>query len=193
MGRTRKMSDVTLILGQIERGNTAASAQLLPLVYRELRALASFRLEQEPSGQTLQPTALVHEAYVRLVNSDAEYQWSSRGHFFGAAAEAMRRILIDRARQKRSLKAGANFSRVELCDIQESTDTASIDLLALDDALSRLEAFDSRKAKLVNLRFFAGLTTAEAAGVLGVSVSTAENDWAYARCWLRLEILGDAE
>ncbi len=182
------MNDVTQLISQIDDGNRAASDQLLPLVYNELRALAAARLQHEPSGQTLQPTALVHEAYLRLVSCPVQPKWNSRAHFFGAAAEAMRRILIDRARQKKSLKAGGLFFQADLTDPPSSPETCPVDLLALDEALARLESRDARKAQLVKLRFFAGMTTAEAADVLGVSVSTAENDWAYARCWLRLEM-----
>jgi RNA polymerase sigma factor (TIGR02999 family) len=181
------MSNVTQILSKIESGDPAAAEQLLPLVYQELRTLAAAKLAHEKPGQTLQATALVHEAYLRLVDVDKAQQWDGRGHFFAAAAEAMRRILIERARQKASLKGGGGRQRIEL----ESADPhvlpmACADVLGLDDAIHRLEKEHPRKAQVVKLRFFTGLTTAEAANVLGVSVSTAENDWAYARCWLRL-------
>jgi RNA polymerase sigma factor (TIGR02999 family) len=184
------MSDVTEILSRIDRGDTADSGDLLPLIYAELRALAATRLAQEASSVTLQPTALVHEAWMRLRSGDPGATWNSRGHFFGAAAEAMRRILIERARQKRTLKRGGRRNQVTLTEPESKAVTEQVDLLALDEALSKLQLRDPRKAELVKLRFFAGMTIAEAAGVLGVSVSTAENDWAYARCWLRLEMEG---
>jgi len=182
------MSEVTRILSAIEQGDPQAADQLLPLVYDELRKLAAQRLVNEKPGQTLQATALVHEAYLRLVDSELIQQWSSRGHFFAAAAEAMRRILIDRARHKRTLKAGGDRHRQELPDIAAPSAEPEIDLLALDEALQKLEKQDQRKAKLVKLRFFARLTIEQAAQVLGIATSTAQNDWAYARYWLRLEI-----
>ena len=184
------MSDVTEILSRIDRGESGDSSDLLPLIYTELRALAASRLAQEASSVTLQPTALVHEAWLRLRSGDPAATWSSRSHFFGAAAEAMRRILIERARQKRTIKRGGGRHRVTLADPESKVVTEQVDLLALDEALSKLQLRDPRKAELVKLRFFAGMTIAEAAGVLGVSISTAENDWAYARCWLRLEMGG---
>ena len=186
------MSDVTEILQRMESGDAASSAELLPLVYNELRLLAAARLMQEPSGQTLQPTALVHEAYVRLVGARSEQQWNSRGHFFNAAAEAMRRILVERARQKASIKGGGGKNRVELIDLEKHPEMHLIDLIALDDALQKLQARDPRKAELVKLRFFAGLTNQDAARVLGISTSTADNDWTYAKCWLRLEMTGES-
>jgi RNA polymerase sigma factor (TIGR02999 family) len=182
------MTEITRILSAIEAGEPQAAAQLLPLVYEELRALAAQRLVHEKPGQTFQATALVHEAYLRLVDSEKIQQWNSRGHFFAAAAEAMRRILIDRARHKRSLKAGGDRQRQELSDIAAPTDEPEFDLLALDEALQKLENQDERRAKLVKLRFFARLTIEQAAQVLGIATSTAQNDWAYARYWLRLEI-----
>jgi RNA polymerase sigma factor (TIGR02999 family) len=187
------MSEVTRILSAIEQGDPHAAAQLLPLIYDELRRLAAQKLAQEKPGQTLQATALVHEAYLRLVSSgDApapgEQRWDGRGHFFAAAAEAMRRILIDRARHKNSRKAGGGRRRVDLNEIELTLDEPDLELLALDDALRELERKDPRKAEVVKLRFFAGLTTAQAAAALGVSTSTAENDWAYARSWLRLRM-----
>jgi RNA polymerase sigma factor (TIGR02999 family) len=187
------MHEVTRILGAIEQGDPHAADRLLPLVYEELRRLAAQKLAREAPGQTLQATALVHEAYLRLaVSGDAsaprEPQWHSRGHFFAAAAEAMRRILVERARHKRSRKAGGGFRRVELDDIALPVEDADDDLLALHDALERSEQKDHRKADLVKLRFFAGLTNAQAAAALGISASTADNDWAYARCWLRVEM-----
>jgi RNA polymerase sigma factor (TIGR02999 family) len=184
------MSEVTRMLNAIEQGEPQAAEQLLPLVYDELRRLAAQRMAHETPGQTLQATALVHEAYLRLVDDKQARQWNSRGHFFAAAAEAMRRILIERARHKHSLKAGGDLRRQELADFQTVDAGPDIDLLALDEALTKLEHQDRRKAELVKLRFFAGLTIDEAAQALGISTSTADNDWAYARCWLRLEMQG---
>jgi RNA polymerase sigma factor (TIGR02999 family) len=185
------MNDVTRVLCAIEGGDQQAAEQLLPLVYDELRRLAAQKMAHETKGQTLEATALVHEAYLRLVDVEQVQQWNSRGHFFAAAAEAMRRILVERARHKRTLKAGGEYRRQELDDIQPATDDLGVDLLALNDALDKLERHDRRQAELVKLRFFAGLTIEQAAAALGVSTSTADNDWAYARCWLRLE-MGEA-
>jgi RNA polymerase sigma factor (TIGR02999 family) len=185
------MSDVTRILSAIDRGDQQATEQLLPLVYDELRRLAAGKMAQEAPGQTLQATALVHEAYLRLVDSDQAQRWNSRGHFFAAAAEAMRRILVERVRHKRSLKAGGDRRRQDLPDIEMADDAPHLDLLALHEALEKLEKQDKRRAELVKLRFFTGLTIAEAAQVLGISPSTADNDWAYARSWLRLQIEED--
>ena len=182
------MSEVTRILSAIEQGDPVAAEQLLPLVYDELRTLAAVRLADEKPGQTLQATALVHEAYVRLVGSASNQTWDGRSHFFAAAAEAMRRILIDRARHKNSRKAGGGRRRVDLNEIELTLDEPDLELLALDDALRELERKDPRKAEVVKLRFFAGFTTAQAAVALDVSTSTAENDWAYARSWLRLRM-----
>jgi RNA polymerase sigma factor (TIGR02999 family) len=190
------MSEVTRILSAIEQGDSHATEQLLPLVYDELRRLAAQKLAREAPGQTLQATALVHEAYVRLVESErrgSSPSWNSRGHFFAAAAEAMRRILVERARHKASLKAGGDRRREALDDIEPAIAEPDIDILTLNDALAKLEATDPRKAELVKLRFFVGLTIEEAAQALGVSTSTADNDWAYARCWLRLEIEGASQ
>ena len=185
------MTDVTRILSQIEHGNTAASDQLLPLVYDELRRLARMKLSQEKPGQTLQATALVHEAFVRLVDQESPQEWDSQRHFFAAAAEAMRRILIDRARQKQSLKGGGEFERIELSSVEPSVlPIACDDILGLDEAIQKLAQKDARKAQLVKLRFFAGLTVAQAAKALDISTTTAENDWTYARSWLRLEMGG---
>jgi RNA polymerase sigma factor (TIGR02999 family) len=164
------------------------SEELLGLVYRDLRSLAAQRLSREPSGQTLQATALVHEVYLRLTSNSKVQHWNGKHHFFGAAAEAMRRILIERARRRASQKAGGNFSRVPLTDTTAAESLAPEELLDLDVALQKLEKVDPRKARIVQLRFFVGLTNEEAADVLGISVSTAENDWAYARCWLRVEM-----
>jgi RNA polymerase sigma factor (TIGR02999 family) len=189
------MSEVTRVLSAIEQGDPHAAAQLLPLVYDELRQLAAGKLAHEQPGQTLQATALVHEAYLRLVASpgresgNSKQDWNGRGHFFAAAAEAMRRILIDRARHKQTKKAGGGRRRLDLVDIEPALEDADGDrLLALDEALRQLEAEDPRKAELVKLRFFAGLTGEQAAAALGVSTSTADKDWAYARSWLRVAI-----
>ena len=182
------MNDVTAILEKIEKGEASASEELIPLVYSELRAMASAQLAHEKPGQTLQATGLVHEAYMRLVHGQAQ-QWNSRGHFFTAAAEAMRRILIDRARRKNSLKAGGNFKRIELPDVASTDHDDPMDLIALDEALRKLESKDARKAQLVKLRFFAGLTNKQAAEALNIASSTADADWAYAKCWLRAEML----
>ena len=184
------MADVTQILAAIEQGDRHAPEQLLPLVYDELRKLAAEKLAHEQPGQTLQATALVHEAYLRLVGGKQTNDWDGRRHFFAAAAEAMRRILIDRARHKLTKKAGGGRRRLDLDDIEPALDDEenADRLLALDEALRQLEAEDPRKAELVKLRFFAGLTTEQAAAALCVSTSTAEKDWAYARSWLRVAI-----
>ena len=185
------MTDVTRILSAIEEGNGAATDELLPLVYEELRALAALKLSGERPGQTLQATALVHEAYLRLVQAEGT-QWKNHRQFFHAAAEAMRRILIDRAREKKSLKRGGAQRRVELDEawVRDHDPSQPIDLLALDEALQKLLQEDQRKADLVKLRYFAGLTIPQAAEVLGISHATAERDWDYARSWLRVEIEG---
>jgi RNA polymerase sigma factor (TIGR02999 family) len=185
------MTEITRIFARIESGDPAASEALLPLVYDELRKLAAQKLAHERAPQTLQATALVHEAYIRLVDGSESRHWDGRGHFFAAAAEAMRRILVERARRRKSLKRGGDRQRVELDDVEIELPTPAIDLVALDEALTKLEAHDPRKAELIKLRFFAGLTIPEAAAILGISTSTADNDWAYARCWLRLEMLGE--
>jgi RNA polymerase sigma factor (TIGR02999 family) len=182
------MPDVTRLLDAAAGGDPRAAAELLPLVYDELRKLAAARLADERPGQTLQPTALVHEAYLRLVGQDGDSHWKGRGHFFAAAAEAMRRILIESARHKQSRKAGGGLRRVDLDAAAPSVAGIDIDLIALDAALEKLERKDPRKAQLVKLRFFAGLTVDQAAQVLSISPSTADEDWAYARAWLKLEI-----
>jgi RNA polymerase sigma factor (TIGR02999 family) len=186
------MSEVTRVLSALAQGDPRASEQLLPLVYDELRRLAARRMAQESPGQTLEATALVHEAYLRLVDAEQLPEWNSKGHFFAAAAEAMRRILVERARHKRCQKAGGGAQRQELDEVELTVAGPDLDLLALNEALEKLERQDPRKAELVKLRFFAGLTIEEAAAALGVSTSTADNDWAYARCWLRLEMEGPA-
>jgi RNA polymerase sigma factor (TIGR02999 family) len=183
------MSEVTRILSAIEQGDPQAAEQLLPLVYGELRQLATQRLAQEKPGQTLEATALVHEAYLRLVGGEQPQDWTGRRHFFAAAAEAMRRILIDRARHKQTRKAGGGRHRLDLDAIEPALEEENGDrVLALDEALRQLQAEDPRKGELVKLRFFAGLTAEQAAATLGVSISTAEKDWAYARSWLRVAI-----
>lgn len=161
---------------------------LLPLVYDELRRLAAVRLNCEQPDQTLQATALVHEAYLRLLGGNRNQKWNSRGHFFAAAAEAMRRILVERARRRRSIKAGGQLRRQQLGDVDEVSSTPKVDLLALHEALKKLEQKDLRKAELVKLRFFAGFTNQQAAETLGISISTANNEWAYAKSWLRVEM-----
>jgi len=182
------MTGVTQILASIERGNPHAAEQLLPLVYDELRKLAAAKLANEKPGQTLQATALVHDAYIRLVDVEQAQQWDSRGHFFAAAAEAMRRILVEAARRKARARHGGEVHRVELDPDLISPPDHRGDLLALDEALKRLEQADDRKASLVKLRYFAGLTMPEAAKVFGVSLATAERDWRYARVWLLREL-----
>jgi RNA polymerase sigma factor (TIGR02999 family) len=182
------MSDVTQILSEIEHGDPAAAERLLPLVYDELRKLANAKLANEKPGQTLQATALVHEAYIRLVNVEERQQWNGRYHFFAAAAEAMRRILVEQARSKQRIKHGGEWKRVDLDSGCSVTDPALVDLVALDDALSALTAHEPVKADLVKLRFFAGLTMSEAAAVLGISLATAERYWTFARSWLYAEL-----
>jgi RNA polymerase sigma factor (TIGR02999 family) len=181
------MNDVTRILSSMEQGDPKAAEGLLPLVYDELRRLAAQRLAQEKPGQTLQATALVHEAYVRLVGDDAR-SWNSRGHFFAAAAEAMRRILVDAARRKNRIRHGGGHKRVELDEACPLSEAPSDDLLALDEALTRLAAREPVRAELIQLRFFAGLTMAEAARVLGISLATAERYWTFSRAWLYAEV-----
>ena len=178
------MSEVTRILSAIEQGDPHAAAELLPLVYDELRQLAAQRLTQEKPGQTLQATALVHEAYLRLVGGEEAQHWNSRGHFLAAAAEAMRRILVEGARRKKRLRHGGALRRVDLDASCLVTPDPADDLEALDEALARLEAVDPLAARLVTLRFFAGLGMAEAARALGLPLRTAERNWAYARTWL---------
>jgi RNA polymerase sigma factor (TIGR02999 family) len=188
------MSDITNILSQIGSGDSSAAEQLLPLVYDELRKLAAAKLAQEKPGQTLQATALVHDAYLRLVDVEKARHWDSRGHFFAAAAEAMRRILVDAARRKRRPKHGGGRKRVDLDSACTLTEDPGEDLLALDEVLTRFAALDPQKAELVKLRFFAGMTIPEAADVLGISHATAERHWTFARVWLYCELGGeDAE
>jgi RNA polymerase sigma factor (TIGR02999 family) len=182
------MSEVTRILSAIEEGDVRAAEQLLPLVYGELRKLAAEKITNEQPGQTLQATALVHEAYLRLVDVKRAQQWNSRGHFFAAAAEAMRRIMIEQARRKASVKAGGKLQRVDISEIEPAIPGPQVDVLALGEALEQLEQADPRAAAVVKLRFFAGLTTPEAAHALGVSLATVENDWAYAKSYLRIQL-----
>jgi RNA polymerase sigma factor (TIGR02999 family) len=185
------MDDIPRILEAIEQGDPQAGAQLLPLVYDELRQLAARLLAQEPPGQTLDATALVHEAYLRLAGPQDERRWNSRRHFFAAAAEAMRRLLVDRARRKRSQKYGGDLVRQDLEESELTAPALSGDLLAVDEALTRLAAKDPQAAELTKLRYFAGLSIPEAARVLDVSPRTADRIWVYARAWLHNEIHGD--
>jgi RNA polymerase sigma factor (TIGR02999 family) len=178
------MSDVTRILSQIETGDHSAAEQLLPLVYEELRKLAAARLANEKPGQTLQATALVHEAYLRLVDVEDVQHWNSRGHFFAAAAEAMRRLLLNHARDRGRLKRGGHRQRVDLENVELAVDASHEDLQALDESIESLAAENSECANVVKLRFFAGLSIDEVAAVLGVSPSTVKRHWAYARAWL---------
>jgi RNA polymerase sigma factor (TIGR02999 family) len=184
------MSDVTRILSAIEQGDAKAAEQHLPLVYEELRKLAAQKLAQEKPGQTLQATALVHEAYLRLVDEKEVQRWDSRGHFFAAAAEAMRRILVERARRKKSQKHGGGRRRIDLDQVTVTAPEPNDDLLDLDEALTRLATADPQAAELVKLRYFAGLTIPQAAEALGVSHGTADSLWAYARAWLRRSLGG---
>jgi RNA polymerase sigma factor (TIGR02999 family) len=182
------MSEVTRILSAIEHGDPHAAEQLLPLVYDELRKLAAERMAQEKPGQTLQATALVHEAYVRLVDVGKVQQWNSRGHFFAAAAEAMRRILIETVRRKQSHKHGGDFARQELDAVDLAAPESPDEVLALDEAMQKLAEQDKSAADVVRLRFFAGLPLSEVAKVLDISPRTADRLWAYARAWLHQEI-----
>jgi RNA polymerase sigma factor (TIGR02999 family) len=187
------MSDVTGILCAIEQGDAHAAGQLLPLVYDELRSLAAQKLAQESPGQTLQATALVHEAYVRLVDVEKAQHWNSRGHFYAAAAEAMRRILVENARRKKALRRGGDRQRLDLDLAEPAAPRLSDDLLALDEALEKLAAKDPGKVELVKLRYFAGLTMEQTAETLGISLATANRWWNYARAWLHQEISGPKE
>jgi RNA polymerase sigma factor (TIGR02999 family) len=182
------MREVTRILSALERGDPQAPAQLLPLVYEELRKLAARLLAHESPGQTLQATALVHEAYLRLVDTDRPAEWQGRGHFFAAAAEAMRRILIDEARRKRASKRGGGMRRHDLLEAELAVDSTGDELFAVDEALTRFEEQQPETARLVKLRIFAGFTLKEAAQCLGMSERTAFRCWAYARAWLRREL-----
>jgi RNA polymerase sigma factor (TIGR02999 family) len=187
------MSEVTRILCAVEQGDPHAAEQLLPLVYDELRRLAAQRLTQEKPGQTLQATALVHEAYLRLVNVEKAQHWDSRGHFFAAAAEAMRRLLIDNARRRRSQRRGGAAKRQSLEGLEAAVPASDDELLAVNEALERLRRLDPPKAELVKLRYFGGLTIPEAAQALGISVTTANRYWAYARAWLHEALAAGGE
>ena len=187
----KPMSDVTRVLAAVERGDPRAAEQLLPLVYDELRKLAAQRLAAEKPGQTLQPTALVHDAYLRLVDVDEAQKWNGRGHFFAAAAEAMRRILVENARRKMRVRHGGGRTRLTLADLDLVVEPPDEDLLALDEALEGLATVNPRAAELVKLRYFAGLTGQEAAGVLNISPRKADQVWAYARAWLLDSLNGD--
>ena len=185
------MAEVTQILSRIEHGDASAAEQLLPLVYDELRKLAAARLANEKSGQTLQATALVHEAYIRLVDAEKAQQWDSRGHFFAAAAEAMRRILVDSALRKKSLKRGGDRKRLDIADVEPAVPPPKEDLLALNEALNKLADIQPQTAELVKLRYFAGLTNKQAAELLRISPRKADSLWAYAKVWLYDCIVGE--
>jgi RNA polymerase sigma factor (TIGR02999 family) len=187
------MNDVTQILSAIECGNPRAAEQLLPLVYDELRRLAAQRMACEPPGLTLQATALVHEAYLRLVDTEKVQSWDSRGHFFAAAAEAMRRILVEAARRRKRQKRGGGRARAELLEADLAVDDPPDEVLAIDEALARLAAEDPRAAELVKLRYFAGLSIEDAAQALELSRATAYRHWVYARAWVRCEVLGEPD
>ncbi len=184
------MDAITQVLNAIDQGDPHAAEQLLPLVYEELRKLAAARLAREKPGQTLQPTALVHEAYLRLVGQDKEQHWDGRRHFFAAAAEAMRRILIENARRKRAQRHGGGQQRVAIDQIDLAAEVKEDELLAVDEALDAFAAQDPQKAEIVKLRYFVGLTLEEAAYILGISVPTAKRWWAYARAWLYAAMAG---
>ena len=185
------MSDVTQILSAIEQGDANAAEQLLPLVYEELRKLAAQKLAQEKAGQTLQATALVHEAYLRLVEGEKAQHWNGRGHFFAAAAEAMRRILVDQARRKLSRRGGGNLQRRPIEAQEIAAPEPAVDLLAIHEALERFHEVDATAAQIVKLRYFAGLTIPQVAEALGISTSTADRSWAYARAWLHAALKRD--
>lgn len=185
------MAEVSQLLIAADNGDPRAAADLLPLVYAELRKLAAARLAAEPVGQTLQPTALVHEAYVRLVGGEQPQDWNGRGHFFAAAAEAMRRILVENARRKGRVRHGGEHNRIDLAQLSVAGEPPDYDLLALDEALDRLEAEEPASAAVVKLRFFGGLTAEQSAAALGVSLRTAKRHWAYARAWLFEALGGD--
>lgn len=184
---TESRTNVTQLLAAVGGGDKRAASELLPLVYEELRRLARANMRKESEGHTLQPTALVHEAYMRLVGG-ADVKWDNRGHFFGAAARAMRRILVERARAKGRIKRGGERKRVELADEMMAVKPESTDLLELDAALDRLEKYDSRKCEVVMLRYFAGLSIEETAAAMSLSPATIKNEWAFARAWLHREL-----
>jgi RNA polymerase sigma factor (TIGR02999 family) len=185
------MTDVTQLLSQIESGDPAAADELLPLVYDELRKLAAVRLANEKPGQTLEATALVHEAYLRLVDVDKAQHWHSRGHFFAAAAESMRRILVDNALRKKTLKRGGDRNREDLSDVAPAIEPPEDDLIALNEALDHLAEIEPQTAELVKLRYFAGLTNKQSAQLLGISPRKADSLWAYAKVWLHERIAGE--
>jgi RNA polymerase sigma factor (TIGR02999 family) len=185
------MSAVTQILNKIDQGDPHAAERLLPLVYNELRELAARWIAQEKPGQTLQSTALVHEAYLRLIDRDTVQQWNGRGHFFAAAAESMRRILVEQARRKGRIKRGSAYKRVDLDAVEIAGPVSTDDLLALDEALTRFAQKHPRQAELVKLRYFAGLTVAEASQALGISTTTADRYWTYARAWLYRDLASE--
>lgn len=193
MQERQAMIEVTQILSQLEQGDPNAAERLLPLVYDELRRLAAAKLNQEKPGQTLQPTALVHEAYLRLMNVDQAQRWDNRRHFFAAAAESMRRILVEQARRKGRLRRGGARDRVPLNEVEIEVGTPQLDLIALDEALTRLTAESLELADVVRLKFFAGLSHEEVAGVLGVSAVTVKRHWRYARAWLLRQMEGNPE
>jgi RNA polymerase sigma factor (TIGR02999 family) len=186
------MNEITQVLERIHNGEPSAAEALLPLVYDELRKLAAVKMAQEKPGQTLQPTALVHEAYLRLVDGEQKQHWDGRGHFFAAAAEAMRRILVERARQKKTVKHGGGRHRIDADTMALAAPEVEEDLIAIDQALDRLAALDPRKAELVKLRYFAGLTIEDCAEALGISCATAKRYWAYSRVWLFEQVTGTA-
>jgi RNA polymerase sigma factor (TIGR02999 family) len=185
------VSEVTRIIEAAQAGDSNAADKLLPIVYNELRRLAAHRLNHEPAGQTLDATALVHEVYLRLVDVENPQQWDNRGHFFAAAAEAMRRLLINRARDKKRLKRGGQRQRVDLARLESLLAADDDELLAVDDAIEKLAAEDPTAAQIVKLRFYAGLTMPETAAALGLSLRTAERQWTYARAWLYQQLTGD--
>ncbi len=185
--------DITHLLSRITGGDQHAAAELLPLVYEELRKLAGVRMNGESPDHTLQPTALVHEAYLRLIGTEDRKKWDGRGHFFASAAMAMRRILVERARYHARLKRGGNRKRLDLTDDIGAVDADATDLLSLDAALHKLSAYDQRKAEIVMLRYFAGLTIEETASALGLSPATIKNEWAFARAWLHREMTRDEQ
>lgn len=187
------MSDITRLIGRLRDGDEQAAEELLPQVYDELRRLARVKLSQERAGLTIQATALVHEAYLRLVTPEVPSEWQSRGHFFSAAAEAMRRILVEGARRRKRLKHGGELERQPLDEDRIEAPEIDQDLIELDDALAELAASHPRKAELIKLRYFAGLTQQESAEALGISLATAERDWSYARAWLFRQIQSRAE
>ncbi len=185
------MSEVTQILIAIEQGDAQASERLFPLIYDELRRLASQKMAAERPGQTLQATALVHEAFIRLVDTERVQHWNSRDHLFAAAAEAMRRILVEQARHRQTIKAGGERHNISLSEIDPQASSPNVAVLELNEALDKLAVKDPRKAELVKLRYFAGLTIEESAEMLGISTSTADADWAYAKAWLRVAMSDD--